>query len=57
VICSEADRATAIVDEPSARLLEMPLKPLMSDSMVFEIAQTAEFSRAEDTVLPVEISF
>ena len=35
----------------------MPLKPLTSASITFEIAQTAELSMAFATLLPVEISF
>ena len=53
---SDACRATSIVDEPSARLSEMPLKPFTSDSIVLAMAQTAELSRAVATDLPVEIS-
>ena len=57
MICSDAERATAMVDDPRDSESEIALKPLTSDSIVFEIAQIAEFSRADDTDLPVEISF
>src|SRR6056297_68274 len=55
VTVSEALRATATVDSPSARLSEMAMKPLTSESIDLEIAQTAELSLAEATDLPVEI--
>ncbi len=55
VIFSAPLRATATVDCPSDRLSEIALKPLTSDSITLDIAQTAELSLAEATAFPVEI--
>jgi hypothetical protein len=55
VVVSAALRATATVDSPSDRLSEIALKPETSDSITFEMANTAELSLADETSLPVEI--
>ena len=49
--------ATATVDSPNARDLEIAEKPATSDSMTLEIAHIAALSDALEILFPVEISF
>ena len=56
-IFSAPAAATATVDSPNARDLEIAEKPATSASMTLEIAHIEALSEALETLLPVEISF